>query len=100
MLVQRARVGNNRERANAIKVLHRLRLGAFDTALAGMLNDPRPEHRISAMWALKETGWWSLLGEIGKMAKSDPNLRVRRYALAVLKSIAEMVRRHRGKAAG
>jgi HEAT repeat protein len=92
VLIQRARIGNNRERANAIKVLHRLRVGIFGAALQAMLTDPRPEHRISAMWALKQTGWWNLLGEVGRMAKGDDNLRVRRYALGILKAVSEMVR--------
>jgi HEAT repeat protein len=94
-LIQRARVGTNRERANAIRVLHRLRMGYFDAALTAMLRDDRPEHRISAMWALKETNWWKQLGEVGRMAKEDTNLRVRRYALGVLKAVAEMVRQQR-----
>jgi HEAT repeat protein len=98
VLIQRARVGNNRERANAIKVLHRLRVGIFAAALQAMLTDPRPEHRISAMWALKQTGWWNLLGEVGRMAKQDDNLRVRRYALSILKAVSEMVREQRSKA--
>ncbi len=100
MLIQRARGGTNRERANAIKVMHKLRMNVFTDSLHGMLNDARPEHRISAMWALKQTGWWSLIGEVGRMAKADPELRVRRYALAVLKTASELVREQRMKAAG
>ena len=100
LLVQRARAGTNRERANAIKALHRLRMNVFDAALLAMLNDPRPEHRISAMWALKSTNWWGRLSEVGKMAKTDPNVRVRRYAVALLKMVSEMVKAQRAKAAG
>jgi HEAT repeat protein len=97
-LVQRARVGSNRERANAIKVLHSLHAGVFVAALQAMMTDERPEHRISAMWALKQTGWWSLISDVGKMAKEDGNLRVRRYALVVLKTVSELVRGQRKKA--
>jgi HEAT repeat protein len=100
ILIQRARAGTNRERANAIRVLHKLRMGYFDGALVAMLRDERPEHRISAMWALKETNWWKQLGEIGRMAKEDANLRVRRYALGVLKAVSEMVRQQRKNTAG
>jgi HEAT repeat protein len=100
VLIQRARIGSNRERANAIKVLHHLHVGVFGAALQGMLSDERPEHRISAMWALKQTGWWNLISEVGRMAKEDNNLRVRRYALTVLKAVSEMVREQRKKAAG
>jgi HEAT repeat protein len=98
LLIQRARHGSNRERANAIKVLHKLRMGAFGESLLVMLNDPRPEHRISAMWALKQTGWWNHIAEVGRMVKSDPDLRVRRYALAILKSASDIIREQRAKA--
>lgn len=91
LLAERSRTNNNRERANAIKALHRMRVGNVGPALQAMLQDPRPEHRISAMWALKQMGWWKLLHEVGKIAKSDSNLRVRRYAVTVLKGVADMV---------
>jgi HEAT repeat protein len=100
LLVQRARMGTNRERANAIKVLHRLRMNVFDAALALMLADPRPEHRISAMWALKATSWWNRLSDVGQMAKADPHLRVRRYAVALLQTVSQMVKAQRAKVAG
>ena len=98
MLIQRARSGSNRERANAIKVLHGLHVGVFSAALGAMMSDERPEHRISAMWALRQTGWWNLISEVGRMAKEDGNLRVRRYALTVLKAVSEMAREQRKKA--
>jgi HEAT repeat protein len=91
LLAERSRTNNNRERANAIKALHRMRVGNVGPALTAMLQDPRPEHRISAMWALKQMGWWKLLSEVGKIAKNDSNLRVRRYAVTVLKGVADMV---------
>jgi HEAT repeats len=99
VLVQRARTGTNRERANAIKVLHRLKAGVFGDSLQAMLRDERPEHRISAMWALRQTGWWGLIGEVGRLAKEDSNLRVRRYSLGVLKEISEKIAEQRRKVA-
>ena len=68
-----------------------MRVKAATTALHEMLRDQRPEHRISAMWTLRQIGWWSLLNEVGNLAKQDTNMRVRRYALGVLKNVAEMV---------
>jgi hypothetical protein len=56
-----------------------------------MLRDSRSEHRISALWALRQIGWWQLLNEVGRLAKEDPNLRVRRYALTVLRGAAETI---------
>ena len=90
MIVQRARAGTNRERANAVKALHRLRLVTVGPLLTAMLRDPRPEHRVSGLWLLRQIGWWPLLAEVGKLAKEDSNLRVRRYALGVLKGVAEL----------
>ena len=86
ILVERARHGTNRERGNAIKVLHRLKASAFASALAAMLRDTRPEHRVSGMWVLRQTNWWGLIGDVGKMARADPSVAVRRYALGVLQA--------------
>jgi HEAT repeat protein len=98
LLAERSKSPNNRERANAIKALNHMRVGNVGPALTAMLQDPRPEHRISAMWALKEMGWWKMLTEVGRMAKEDQNLRVRRYALSVLKGVADMVQASKGLA--
>jgi HEAT repeat protein len=91
LLAARAKHSQNRERANAIKALHTMKVGHAGPQLLEMLRDPRPEHRISAMWALKQIGWWKLLREVGNIAKQDANLRARRYAVSVLKGVAEMV---------
>jgi HEAT repeat protein len=90
LLTQRARSSHNRERANAIKAMHSMRVGTASTQLVTMLRDERPEHRISALWALRQIGWWALLNEVGRLAKVDANLRVRRYALGVLRGAAEL----------
>lgn len=94
LLAQRARApgSNHRERANAIKALHRMKVKNANLALAVMLRDQRAEHRISALWALKAIGWWQLLSEVGRLAKEDENLRVRRYALTVLRAVADIMR--------
>ncbi len=88
LLAQRARSANNRERANAIKAMNKMRVGVANTQLAVMLRDQRSEHRISALWTLRKIGWWRLLHEVGRLAKEDGNLRVRRYALSVLRDVA------------
>jgi HEAT repeat protein len=100
MLAQRARSAHSRERANAIKAMHRMRVGTASNQLLGMLRDQRPEHRISAMWALRQTGIWQLINEVGRIAKQDENLRVRRYALGVIKSVAEAVQAAKQKQVG
>jgi HEAT repeat protein len=90
VLAQRARSTHNRERANAIKAMHHMRVGTATPALLEMLRDARAEHRISALWALRQMGVWQLLTEVGNLAKQDDNLRVRRYALGVLKGVADI----------
>jgi HEAT repeat protein len=89
VLTERARAASNRERANAIKALFRMRVSTVSGQLFTMLRDGRPEHRISAMWALRQIGWWQLIGEVGRLAKQDENVRVRRYAITLLKGVAE-----------
>ena len=93
VLAQRARAAaTGRERANAVKALHSMKVSTAGTQLLLMLRDERSEHRISALWALRQIGWWQLLGEVGRLAKADANLKVRRYALAVLRGVAEMAK--------
>jgi HEAT repeat protein len=96
LLFERARNATNRERANAIKALSKMRVGNVGPVLQAMLQDQRAEHRISAMWALKQMGWWKLLHDVGRIAKQDTNIRVRRYAVGVLKNVAEMVQASKG----
>ncbi len=92
LLMQRARNAQNRERANAIKALHRMKVGTISNQLSTMLLDERPEHRISALWTLKKIGWWKLINEVGRLAKGDPNVRVRRYAFSLLKDVSDMLK--------
>jgi HEAT repeat protein len=99
VLAERAMAANGRERANAIKALGRMKIGTASKQLLNMLRDPRPEHRISALWALRQIGWWQMVNEVGRMAQGDDNARVRRYAIAVLKTAAEQLREQK-KAAG
>jgi hypothetical protein len=94
-LAKRARATNPRERANAIKALHSMRIGAATAQLQNMLRDDRSEHRISALWALRKIGWWQLLTEVGRLAKEDKNVRVRRYAIGVLRGVAEIAAQRR-----
>lgn len=98
-LTQKALAASGRERANAIKAMHRMKVGMAGTQLLQMLRDTRAEHRVSALWALRQIGWWQLLNEVGRLAQADENVRVRRYALGVLKTVSELLK-ERNKAAG
>ncbi len=64
---------HNRERANAIKAMGKMKMENAVAQLLGMLRDQRPEHRVSAMWVLRQIGWWKLLNEVGRIAKQDPD---------------------------
>ena len=77
-----------------------LALGASTAWSAGLLG-PRALLILGllALWALRQIGWWQLLAEVGRLAKSDDNLRVRRYALGVLKNVAELAQAQRSAAA-
>jgi HEAT repeat protein len=99
LLTQKALAATGRERANAIKAMHRMKVGTAGSQLLLMLRDARPDHRVSALWALKQIGWWQLLNEVGRLARADDNVRVRRYALGVLKNVADLLK-ERKKAAG
>ena len=91
-LAQKALAATGRERANAIKAMHRMKVGTAGPQLLQMLRDGRADHRISALWALRQIGWWQLLNEVGQLARADENVRVRRYALAVLKTVSDLLK--------
>jgi HEAT repeat protein len=95
LLATRARSPHSRERANAIKALASMRVAAAAPQLISMMQDERAEHRISGLWALREIGVWNMINEVGRLAKDDPNLRVRRYAMTVLRSVADMIQKTR-----
>ncbi len=100
ILSERAHSRHSRERANAIKALHSMKVASASSQLSNMLQDERPEHRISALWALRQIGFWRLIRQVADLAKADPQLRVRRYALAVLRSVAHLLEKTPNKAAG
>jgi hypothetical protein len=100
VLAQRARSAHSRERANAIKAMHRMRVTTASSQLLVMMRDERSEHRISALWALGQTGIWQLVNEAVRLAKEDANLKVRRYALAVVKNVVETVQARQPAKAG
>ena len=77
-----------------------MRVGAASVQLLHMLRDPRPDHRVSGLVGVRQSGWWHLLNEVGRLAKQDENLRVRRFALGILKNVAETARAKTQKEAG
>lgn len=94
-LAQRARSNFNRERANAIKAMGKMKVENASLQLLDMLRDDRPEHKISAMWTLRQIGWWTMLNEVARLAREDPNMRVKRYALGIIKQVQQALQQAR-----
>lgn len=93
LLEARSRLGRNRERANAIKAMANLRLADPQRPLFDMLRDGRDSHRLSALWAVEQTGQWKLLEEVVRLSSHDGNARVRRSALTTVQRMATTMRR-------
>lgn len=89
LLNQRAMSRANRERANAIKALHSIDPDNAIRQLRVMLADRQAEHRISAMWVLRELQQWQLLTHVAEISRNDQDLSVRRYALTLLRSLCD-----------
>ena len=69
-----------------------MKVSTASKQLLAMLRDERPEHRISAMWVLRQIGWWQMINEVGQLDKADSNVRVRRYAIGVLQTVSDLLR--------
>ncbi len=96
LLEARSRVGRNRERANAIKAMASLHLSDPREPLFAMLRDRRDAHRLSALWAVEQTGQWKLLEEIARLARHDANVRVRHSAQITVHRMARRMSRPSG----
>jgi hypothetical protein len=88
LLTERTKSPVSRERANAIKALATMQVSLASPALVAMLRDPRSDHRVSGLWVLRQVGMWKILAEVARLARTDENLRVRRYAQAIIQSLA------------
>lgn len=93
LLEARSRLGRNRERANAIKAMASMRLCDPEKPLFDMLRDRRDPHRLSALWAVEQTGQWKLLEEIARLARHDTNVRVSTSAEATVQRMARRMSR-------
>ena len=54
-----------------------------------MIDDPMPEHRLSALWVAQRLGVTSIVSRIDELSRHDPDARVRRRAARVLRSLAQ-----------
>lgn len=79
---------HNRVRANAIKWLLETSDAEAEMALASMLTDNRPAHRISALWVVKTLGHAAAGPILDRLAVSDAAPKVRARAATILRGLA------------
>ncbi|MEM8874547.1 MAG: HEAT repeat domain-containing protein [Planctomycetota bacterium] len=99
LLRRRADVAENRERANAAAALHVLNEVDAGALLQRMLQDDRPTHRISALWAVRQTTSSATLPTVADLARTDAEPKVRKAALATLRLAAARMRTRKAVAA-
>jgi hypothetical protein len=71
---------DNRVRANAVKSLLRAEVRRAGETLIGMLEDPSPTHRLSALWVIERLRSGAVLDRVRDMSRDDPDERVRERA--------------------
>lgn len=78
---------DNRTRANALRILLDDRSPHAAPALKRMLQDSRPRHRISALWAVASSRALGASALVRRLADEDPIPIIRARAAAVLDSL-------------
>ncbi len=74
-------------RAAAIRALLRMKIPQAATAMICMLQDPRPEHRCSALWIVDQLRLVTIIPRLDELEKSDPDPRIARIAQHVGKRL-------------
>ena len=74
-------------RAAAIRCLLKLRKPQAAGALVAMLQDNRPDHRCAALWVVDQLKLATLAGRIAEFAKTDPDPRIARIAVHVVRRL-------------
>ena len=85
---------HNRERANAIKALGQFNFGTARECLTRMLTDANPLHRMSALWVVGQLDLLEVMRQVSKVARHDPNARVRRRAAEMIESFSGSLAAH------
>ncbi|MFA9477692.1 HEAT repeat domain-containing protein [Phycisphaerales bacterium AB-hyl4] len=86
----------NRPRANAIRALMQSRTREALQALTRMLNDDRAEHRVSALWLIKDMGLLSVARKVAEMSLHDPEEQIRQRADTVIRDLIERLTTQQG----
>jgi len=77
MIESLTQAAENRPRANAIAALARVDRDDAAQRLGAMLDDDRPLHRLSALWAAEQTAMTDCAARVAQLAQSDPSLPIR-----------------------
>jgi HEAT repeat protein len=91
-LLELAQSDDGRPRANAIKALLALRPDDALAALQRMLHDPRPEHRISALWVVEQMLVMELSRPVAELCVSEKNAEVKKRASEVVHKLIDSLR--------
>jgi len=83
-----ARESGNRSRATAIKALMELPMNEALPELERMLVDDDHAHRVSALWVVEKLGLLPVVNRVAEIAQADPEPRVRRRAVRVVRDLA------------
>ncbi|MCG3179061.1 MAG: hypothetical protein BIFFINMI_01392 [Phycisphaerae bacterium] len=94
-ILQMVEDADNRVRANAIKAMMGMNYATARTNLHEMLADRSPEHRLSALWVVEQIQWFKTATIVIRLARSDPDRRVRRRALRTLSELRQAYREAR-----
>lgn len=86
-LLRLAREGGNRSRATALWAMLQQPTEQSMAAMAAMLNDPRPAHRLSALWVVNRTRPLALIRRVTDLARRDPEIAVRRAARRITQGL-------------
>lgn len=84
----------NRPRANAIAALARIDRDAAATRLDAMLDDQRPLHRLSALWAAESAALTPCASRVARLARHDPSPPIRDRARRTARRLLAAMTRH------
>jgi HEAT repeat protein len=90
-LVDIADADENRPRANAIAALMDMRTSEALTALRQMLDDPRPNHRNSALWLVETMGLVDVARQVAEMSITDPDQKIKGRAHRVVHEMIDQM---------
>jgi hypothetical protein len=80
LIVPKLHSDHNRVRGCAAKALARAGQDEAAKAIMEMLEDPRAEYRVTALWTIKQIGADAWSDRLADVAENDPSTAVRRYA--------------------